>query len=137
MESVPNIQKQYSKQLALVCIPIIMFAAGLVDHGDIVTPPTPKTDLALLFSAVTNIFVCIMTFKWYSQDAVEKSFKRTRVWDWVIILPTVLIALPWYLFKTRGKKKGAISFILLALFSIFWLCVPYVTGLFLPDAFAL
>lgn len=133
-------QNQYStglgKQSALIGIPVIMLIAGLYDHTDLLNTASQKTTAGNLANIVSNISVCILTFLWYRQDAAEQGFARTRAWDIGIIFITVAVVLPWYLFKTRGFKRGMASFARLLAFVVVGLVVPYLVGLSFPYAFA-
>lgn len=126
---------QSGKRLALIGIPLTMLVAGVVDQGDVMDPPIPKTAAASVLSAVLNILGCILTFLWYRQDAAEIGFKRTVYWDASIILFTVIIALPAYLFKSRGAGAGFVSFAKLLAFVVFGMLLPYAITLSLPDLY--
>jgi len=61
-----------------------------------------QQDLAFGFIALALIFI------WYRLDAEERGFHRSPLLNTMIVAVT-LVALPYYLFKTRGLTKGAIA----------------------------
>lgn len=122
----------YGKTITLIAISVVMFLGGIFDHWYFFDSTVQKTSLEHVVGGAVNIFVCILTFHWYCKDATEYSFHRTAAWNIGIILVTVVIVLPWYLFKSRGFKNGIWSFGQLLAFVLAGMILPYVAGLLLP-----
>jgi hypothetical protein len=86
----------------------------------------PSLEPAQVAIAVVNSF---LVFVWYRNDSIERSYWPSRLLS-VALAGATILALPYYLFKTRGFKGGlsALGFLVLglAIFSIWVGLVQYI-----------
>lgn len=50
----------------------------------------------------------VLLFLWYRIDSEQRSYKRSR-WLNIGIIAIAIVALPYYLIRSRGLKNGAIA----------------------------
>jgi hypothetical protein len=64
--------------------------------------------------AGTTLLPLFFGFRWYVLDAAERGFRRTRLFD-ILLVGAGLLVMPWYLLRTRGARSGfrAIGLLLL------------------------
>ena len=100
------------KGIVLAILAIGSLASGAVDqyfYPGVQFPPT-----ALAFAVI-----CVaLIFAWFRLDSTQVGYKRTP-WLNVGVIALGIIALPYYFFRSRGAKRGAIATagMLLAYFS--------------------
>ncbi|WP_460834774.1 hypothetical protein [Lysobacter humi (ex Lee et al. 2017)] len=56
----------------------------------------------------------LMIFWWYRTDTSERNYKRTP-WLNVSVIAVAALALPYYFFRSRGFKRGAVATLALIL----------------------
>jgi hypothetical protein len=73
----------------------------------------PSVDAAKVFIAVVNTF---LVFVWYRNDSIARSYWPPRLLS-IAMAGATILALPYYLFRTRGFKGGlsALGLLLLTL----------------------
>lgn len=90
------------KNLILVALAVVSFFSGAIDqyfqHGSILASEY------LIETFVTFFLVYI----WYRLDSDEYGYSRSRWLDIGVIALTVVV-LPYYFFRSRGAKRGAIA----------------------------
>ena len=102
-----------SKNKILLALVLASFISGAVDqyfYPGVLFPPTA------LLAAVTFL---LLIFAWYRLDATEIGYKRTRSLN-VGVVALGVLALPYYFFRSRGAKGGAIA--TLAMLLLFVAC---------------
>ena len=108
-----------------VCVLIVVgfaegVAAGRVYGG-------PSMEAAQVALTVVNTF---LIFVWYRNDSIERSYWPSRLLS-VALAGVTILAMPYYLFKTRGFKGGLIAsglFVLTIVIYGMWVgLVQYVT----------
>jgi hypothetical protein len=78
---------------------VVAFASGLIHQ--IVTPLEVLSGIDLAFAALGFALV----FLWYRRDAFARGFRRSALLNIMVVAATIL-AVPYYLFRTRGFSKG-------------------------------
>ena len=99
----------------LVLLALTALLAGLSDPvfnaaGD---------DLAW-FKMALSLFCAILVFTWYFLDTGEHAYRRTPLLN-VMVVAVGIVAIPYYLLRSRGTQRGlrAIGLFLLALLAWF------------------
>jgi hypothetical protein len=59
-------------------------------------------------SLVISVVALFLTFAWYRLDSDSRAFKRTPLLS-IAVVGVGFVALPYYLFRTRGLRQGAIA----------------------------
>ena len=59
-------------------------------------------------SLVFGIVCLFFTFLWYRLDSEQRSFRRTPLLSTAVIGVSA-VAIPYYLFRTRGFRKGVVA----------------------------
>ncbi|MFL6602281.1 MAG: hypothetical protein ACJ8R9_13220 [Steroidobacteraceae bacterium] len=108
-----------AKKYVIGTLILIGFISGVAHQ--LVTPREilPQQDLAFGLVSVALIFV------WYRIDAQERGFRRSAVLNTMVVALTV-VALPYYLFRSRGLSKGAVATGLLIAWAITYTAFQYV-----------
>lgn len=88
--------------VAFVLLALIDGAVGQYFYPD---QMYPQSDLWFM-----PVFVFLI-FLWYRLDSNERSYKRSP-WLSVSVVAIAAIGLPYYLFRTRGFKRGLIAVVL-------------------------
>ena len=68
-------------------------------------------------SLISTVIYGFIVYMWYRLDSDTRSYRRTRLLSVAVVGATVL-GLPYYLFRTRGFRRGAravLAFVLLVL----------------------
>jgi hypothetical protein len=79
----------------------------------------PPSSLAITIAAL------FLIFRWYQLDSDSREFKRTPLLSMAIIGVTIL-AVPYYLFRTRGFRQGLLATLVVLLAAIGYSAVGYV-----------
>jgi hypothetical protein len=75
-------------------------------------------------SFVISIVALVVIFMWYRSDSDNRAFRRTPVLSiGVVGLP--IVALPYYLFRTRGFRHGALATLVVILVAIGYSAMGY------------
>jgi hypothetical protein len=90
-----------SKSLIVAIFLAVSLLSGAIDQYFYPGDMWPPTALA---PAVLNIF---LVFLWYRIDSTEIGYKRSP-WLNLAVVALALVALPYYFFRSRGAKRGAI-----------------------------
>ena len=67
----------------------------------------PGRDTTVFDYASMPVFL-LLTFLWYRLDATERGYRRSSMLN-IGIVGLTAVALPWYLFKSRGAKGGFLA----------------------------
>ncbi|MEM6998753.1 MAG: hypothetical protein AAF419_02815, partial [Pseudomonadota bacterium] len=91
----------------------IPFFAGLFDFAF-----RNNQSSYLLYGSFITITTYFIIFAWYYYDSDIRGYKRTHLLN-IFIIAVSIFSIPYYLYKTRGFKKGSIKtfLFLLLLFS--------------------
>ncbi|HZR34261.1 MAG TPA: hypothetical protein VFA75_02720 [Nevskia sp.] len=98
--------------LVLLAIPVTGLAIGAL-----VPFIRPERLLGYLAFAGCGIVQSFLIFLWYRLDAEKRGFRRTRLLNTGMAGFTAL-ALPYYLFRTRGFSRGCAAIFLAFLLSL-------------------
>ena len=112
------------KNVILLVLALISFLAGAVNQYFYPGVDFPKSDIPFIFLSL------FLLFYWYHLDAIQHSYRRSVFLNISVILIAAL-AMPYYLFRSRGFKKGFIAtigfFALIVLFSYITVGGQYAT----------
>lgn len=93
------------KKLIIVTLGITAFASGALAQylapGQFYSP----SDAPLRFLAVTLLFL------WYHVDSEQRGYRRSGLLN-VAVVCMAAVALPYYLFRSRGARRGAAALLL-------------------------
>lgn len=101
-----------SKTWVLVAFLVLSFVVGVV--GQYYYPGMDLSPADMWFLPVFAFLV----FLWYRIDSEQRSFKRSP-WLNIGVIAIAIIALPYYFFRSRGFKGGALATFLMLLVFIF------------------
>jgi len=99
----------------LYLLALAALLAGLFD---------PLTSMAnghmVWLDMVMSLSCAILVFTWYYLDSDERSYRRTPMLNIMVVAAGVL-AIPYYLFRSRGAQRGlqAVGLFMLALLTWF------------------
>lgn len=65
------------------------------------------------------VFSLFLVFAWYCADTNQRGIKR-NIWGNCALVCVSVIALPYYLIKSRGWKKGLLGSLVFFLINIAW-----------------
>lgn len=96
-------QNEYRKLLVVALILLASFSDGV--FRQLMTPGDafPRSDIVLVVTATLLVFI------WYRLDSDERSYRRTPFLN-VAIVALAIVAIPYYLFKSRGRSRGSMAF---------------------------
>lgn len=90
------------KETVLVLLALVSFSSGAT--AAYFDPYNPWPPYLVIF----NLIMASLLFVWYHLDSTERSYKRSRILNvGIVLLP--IIAMPYYLIRSRGIKKGSIA----------------------------
>ncbi len=72
-----------------------------------------------------SVVALFFTFAWYRLDSDSRAFKRTPLLS-IAVVGFGFVALPYYLFRTRGLRQGAIATIIFIIVMIGYSAMGYV-----------
>lgn len=90
------------KSLVLVILAIASFVSGAIDQYFYPGREFPPTAMAFAIMSVALIFF------WFRLDSTQFGYRRSP-WLNVSVIALAIIALPYYFFRSRGFKRGAIA----------------------------
>ena len=90
------------KKHVLLALAIASIGFGFADAFFFPYQMTPPT--AIIFTVV----MCFLIFAWYHMDSSQRGYKRS-VWLNIGVIGLSLVALPYYFFRSRGAKNGALA----------------------------
>lgn len=90
------------KRLVVVALAVVSLAFGMVDQWFYPGHPSPPTGVAYMLLGVFLIFL------WYRMDSTQLGYRRSP-WLNVGVVALAAVALPYYFFRSRGMRRGAIS----------------------------
>jgi hypothetical protein len=97
-----------SKTMLLVTIAVASFIFGAVDQYFFPGNAWPPT---AIIHTLVGIFV---VFLWYRRDSDELGYPRSSLLT-IGVVAIAVLALPYYFFRSRGLKRGAVATALLLL----------------------
>jgi hypothetical protein len=114
----------------------LLVAGGVTGLFD---PYFEITDYYDFYYAGTTILILGLIFAWYHIDSDMQGYERS-VWMNVFVVAIAIVAIPMYLFASRGARRGARAFSYLLLYTFVLLLIVYIgisVGLYLfqPNAF--
>ncbi len=74
-------------------------AAGATYHPGDLFPPTSRYFLLVYM---------VLIFAWYHVDSSRRDFRRSAVLN-VLVIAVAVIGLPYYFFRSRGFRRGAVA----------------------------
>lgn len=90
-----------NKKIVLVLLSIHAFVDGALGHylapGELFPPSAP----AMMFIGA------VLVFMWYHYDSNEINYRRSTILN-VLVVAVAFLALPYYFFRSRGAKNGAL-----------------------------
>ena len=100
-----------STSAAIAAFMVASFLAGAI--GQYVYPGQlmPASDLWLM-----PLFVFLI-FAWYRLDSEKRGYPRTK-WLNIAIVAIALLALPYYLIRSRGWKRGLVATAIMLLYLV-------------------
>lgn len=99
------------KSVVLALLAATALLAGLLD---------PLLESAggdwLWFNALLSLVCTVLVFTWYYLDSGDRDYPRTPLLN-IMVVAAGLVAIPYYLFRSRGAQRGlrACGLFLLAL----------------------
>jgi hypothetical protein len=75
-------------------------------------------------TVVFMLLALVVIFWWYVQDTNALQYKRTTILN-VCIIAIGFIALPYYFFRSRGFRKGAVATAYFLIIFIGWYVISY------------
>ena len=114
----------------------LLVAGGVTSLFD---PYFEITDYYEIYYASTTILILGLIFAWYHVDSDNEGYQRS-IWMNVFILAIAIVAIPVYLFVSRGVRRGisAVGYLLLYMLVLLMIIfVGFSVGLYLfqPNAF--
>lgn len=91
------------KTLALVLLAALSFASPLAE-----TLATGRVEMLSPFGLAETLVSIVLLFWWYHLDKAEHAYAAGRLMNAGVLVAAV-IALPIYLVRTRGWRRGAIA----------------------------
>jgi amino acid transporter len=107
-----------AKKYVIGALAIIAVINGVANQLSTAREVMSQQDLAFGLIGVALIFI------WYRLDAEEREFRRSAVLN-TMVVAVAFIALPYYLFRTRGLSKGAIATGLLVVAVLMYTALQY------------
>lgn len=114
------------KTTVLVLLALSALLAGLLDP----LLSTAGGDF-MWFNVALSLFCAILVFTWYYLDTDERGYRRTPLLS-MMVVAVGIIAIPYYLFRSRGARLGLRAFGLFMLASLAWLALA-MAGLGIGD----
>jgi hypothetical protein len=101
------------KAVALIGLAILAFASGVC--GQLLYPrvEVAPSEIYFIFGSTLLVFV------WYRVDSDEAGYRRS-IWLNVSVLAVSLVALPYYFFRSRGARRGALATLAFFSLAILW-----------------
>jgi hypothetical protein len=72
-----------------------------------------------------SLVCAVLVFSWYYLDSDERDYPRTPLLN-VMIVAVGLVAIPYYLFRSRGARRGLRAFGMFLLALLSWLVLSAV-----------
>ncbi|MEO6103197.1 MAG: hypothetical protein ABIP44_06115 [Pseudoxanthomonas sp.] len=94
-----------SKNLLLLALLLLGFLSGIARQ--LIAPGQPLSAVDVAFMLLGLLFV----FAWYRLDSDEQGYRRSVILNIAVIAITIL-ALPYYLFRSRGFFRGLLGTVL-------------------------
>lgn len=91
-----------TKSLVLAGLALLAFASGFI--GQLLYPGREIAPSEIYFMLASTLLV----FLWYRIDSDQAAYPRS-IWLNISVLALALVALPYYFFRSRGAKGGAIA----------------------------
>ena len=99
-----------SKQILLVAILIVVFIMSFMN-----TTLTGHLSAPMPWKAIEQLTLACCIYGWYHIDKVQRQYPAGALLN-IAVVALSIVAVPIYLFRSRGAKQGAKSFILFLVF---------------------
>lgn len=106
------------KYWILLSLAILAFSSGAI--GQYLTPGEYYSPV----DVPSMILGGIIIFLWYYYDTEEIKYQRNILLNMSVIF-IAIIALPYYFFRSRGFKKGAIYTVAMVFLVVIWSLLQY------------
>ena len=108
-------------RIALIVLLVAAFAFGLMNSvlAGHFRAPDP-------WHLIEKLTLVSMIYWWYHSDKTVRGYQASK-WLNIGVVALAVVAVPIYLFRSRGAKKGTIATLLLVLF-LFGFIVSWGTG---------
>ena len=93
------------KIMLLAAIGVTAFATGAVGQYAYPNHLMPQSDIWFMLVGVSLVFF------WFRLDAEQLNYRRS-FWLNVGVVALAIVALPYYFFRSRGLKRGALATLL-------------------------
>ena len=90
------------KSLLLLALAAASFASGAI--GQYLYPGYEASPVDLWFLPVFALLI----FWWYRMDTIQTGYRRSP-WLNIAVIGIAFLALPYYFFRSRGFKRGALA----------------------------
>ena len=99
------------KSIVLVAYAVVSFLSGVADQYFYPGVAHPPTSFAYMVVGI------LLIFAWYRLDADQRGFRRSIGLN-VGVIGFAIIGLPYYLFRSRGAKRGCIATVVALAFCV-------------------
>jgi len=89
-----------------VTVLLLLVAAALADGvtHQLTAPGQPLSRSDIVFTVIGTLLI----FMWYRFDSDQMSYRRSPSLN-VAIVALAVVALPYYLFRSRGLRRGSVA----------------------------
>lgn len=102
------------KTVVLLLLALAALLAGLLDP----LFATASADWRW-FSMLLSLVCAVLVFTWYYLDSGERDYPRTPLLN-MMVVAVGLVAIPYYLFRSRGMRRGLRAFGMFLLALLLW-----------------
>jgi hypothetical protein len=101
-----------------------IFALGFADGATSIFLYRPEQPFAPS-TFVISVLALFLVFVWYRLDSDSRQFKRTPLLS-IAVVGVGIVALPYYLFRTRGVRQGAVATLVFVSIVLGYSAIQYV-----------
>ena len=107
-----------AKRLTIIAALCVAFLSGAGSQLLVSQEARAQADV------IVGLIVVVMVFIWYRLDSSERDYPRSGSLN-VAVIALAIIAVPYYLFRSRGTSKGAMATLMFAGLVIAYLVVSF------------
>ena len=111
-----------TKSVAYISFFIVGFASGIAHQ--LVAPETLMAPVDFPFMLLGALAI----FAWYVADSNQREYRRSLILN-IFVIGISVLALPYYLLRTRGISKGVLAIAMFILFTLAYMFLQYVGSL--------
>jgi len=111
-----------TKLVAYISFFIVGFASGIAHQ--LVAPETLMAPVDFPFMLLGALAI----FAWYVADSNQRDYRRSLILN-IFVIGISVLALPYYLLRTRGILKGVLAIAMFILFTLAYMFLQYVGSL--------